>query len=142
MRADMAELKRSSVDMIIMGQVMAFTKCYQVNQEHCERKRNPTVLYHQGQRVCKTTFLFLHSVGDFCLRAIKAHYLKEGIIPRIHGLVGRPTYNALVLEDVRGIILFVLQYAETNGILLPGRIPGYKRDDLLLLPSSTTKRAV
>ena len=44
MRADMAELERSMVDMIIMGQVMAFTKCCQVNQEHRERKRNPMVL--------------------------------------------------------------------------------------------------
>ena len=31
MRADMAEFERSSIDMIIM----AFTKCYQVNQGHC-----------------------------------------------------------------------------------------------------------
>ena len=29
-----------------------------------------------------------------------------------------------------------------NAILLPGRIPGYKRDDIKLLPSSCTKRAV
>ena len=44
----------------------------------------------------------------------------------------------MVLEDVHGIILFVLQYTETNGILWPG----IQRDDLLLLESSTTKRAV
>ena len=31
-------------------------------------------------------------------------------------------------------------YAEKNAILLPGRIPGYKRDTIQLLPSSTTKK--
>jgi hypothetical protein len=36
----------------------------------------------------------------------------------------------------------IMQYAESNAILLPGCIPGYKRDDIPLLPSSTAKKAV
>jgi hypothetical protein len=32
-----------------------------------------------------------------------------------------------------------MQYVESNTILLRGRIPGYKWDDIQLLPSSTTK---
>ena len=43
---------------------------------------------------------------------------------------------------MRGIIEFVMQYVESNAILLPGCIPGYKRDDIQLLPSSTTKKVV
>jgi hypothetical protein len=39
-----------------------------------------------------------------------------------------------------GKLRFLRSYAEVNAILLPGRIPGYKRDDLQLLPSSTTKK--
>ena len=35
-----------------------------------------------------------------------------------------------------------MQYVESNGVLLPGRVPGYKRDDIKLLPSNCTKRAV
>ena len=97
---------------------------------------------HQGLRVCKKTFLFLHSIGASRFKALKAQYVSEGLVPRVHGHTGRTAPNALVLEDVRGIISFVLQYVESNGILLPGRIPGYKRDDIQLLPSSTTKRAV
>ena len=56
--------------------------------------------------------------------------LSEGLVPRIHGNTGRTAHNALVLEEVKGIITFVMQYVESNGILLPGRIPGYKRDDI------------
>ena len=76
--------------------------------------------------MCKKTFLFLHNTGEFRFRVLKTHYLTEGLVPRIHGHAGRTAPNMLVLEDVRGIVLFVLQYVETNGILLPGRIPGYK----------------
>ena len=39
-------------------------------------------------------------------------------------------------------ILTIINYAETHGLVLPGRIPGYKRSDLQLLPSSTTIRQV
>ena len=83
--------------------------------------------------------LFLHDIGDFRLRAIRAYYLTEGLA---HGHSGHTAPNALVLQDVNGIITFVMQYVENNGILLPGRVPGYKRDDIKLHPSSATKRAV
>ena len=36
----------------------------------------------------------------------------------------------------------MLNYAEQNGILLPGRIPRYSRSDIKLLPSSMSKRTV
>ena len=48
----------------------------------------------------------------------------------------------MVQHDVEEVVKFILQYAEANTILLPGRIPGYKRDNIEILPSSTTKRAV
>ena len=89
--------------------------------------------------MCKRTFLFLHDIGDFRLKAIRAQYVREGLVPRV---CGRVAPNALVLEEVKSIITFVMHYVETNAILLPGRIPGYKRDDIKLLPSSCTKRAV
>ena len=47
-----------------------------------------------------------------------------------------------MLEDVKQLVVFILLYAEANAILLPGRIPGYKKDDIQILPSSTTKKAV
>ena len=60
----------------------------------------------------------------------------------MHGNTGRVPHNALSLEDVQHIVQFILHYAEVNAVLLPGRIPGYKRDDVQLLPCSTTKRSV
>ena len=89
--------------------------------------------------MCRNTFLFLNKIGEFRPKALKSHYLSEGFVPRIHGHTGRRVPNALDPEDVRGIIEFVMQYVESNTILLRGRIPGYKWDDIQLLPSSTTK---
>ena len=39
------------------------------------RERHSAMFYHNGLRVCKNTLLFLHDIGDFHLRAIRAHYL-------------------------------------------------------------------
>ena len=149
MRSNAMELNRTELDMTVMGQVMAFTHCRKATINSTKhrhqikmREKNTTTYHHQGVKVCRKTFLFLHNIGEFRLKAIKAQYLAEGLVPRIHGHSGRIAPNALVLEHVQSIVTFVMQYAETNGILLPGRIPGYKRDDIQLLPSSTTKRAV
>ena len=145
-RANAQQLERKELDMAVMDQVMAFTFCSQVPQNTSkyrhkvkQRERNASAFYHNGLRVCKRTFLFLHDIGDFRLKAIRAQYIREGLVPRVHGHTGRV---ALVLEEVKGILTFVMHYVETNAILLPGRIPGYKRDDIKLLPFSCTKRAV
>ena len=147
-RANSQQLDRKELEMAVMGQVMAFTFCNQLQNttqyrhRPKQRERNTSMFYHNGVRVCKNTFLFLHDIGNFRLKAIRAHYLSEGLVPHIHGHTGRTAPNALVLGDIKGLITFVMHYFESNGILLPGRIPGYKRDDIKLLPSSCTKRAV
>ena len=45
-----------------------------------------------------------------------------------------------VLLERENALKFIRSYAAAHAILLPGRIPGYKRDDLQLLPSATAKR--
>ncbi len=147
MREYAAELSWGELNMVIMGQVMALTCCESTVRKgptHLvkQRERNTTFYYHHGLRVCRKTFLFLHGVGEFRLKAVKASYRTCGLATRRHGLIGRTPANALVLEDVQQVVRFIRQYSESNAILLPGRIPGYKRDDIQILPSSTTKRAV
>ena len=134
MRADAAALTWSELNTVVMGEVMALTTMGSQNQT--------TIFQHRGQRVCRKTFLFLHGLGKRKFELIKAHFLSAGLVPRTHGNTGRTPAHALVMEDVKNIIVFVTQHAEANAILLPGRIPGYKRSDIQILPSSTTKRAI
>ena len=117
-------------------QIMALTRCDE------DKERTSTGFLHHGLRVCRTTFLFLQGIGKSRFKALKAAYIHHGLVARVHGHTGRVAPNAIVLEDMKKILEFVLQYAEANAILLPGRIPGYKRTDIQLLPSTTTKRAV
>ena len=149
MRANAAELSWAELNMVVMGQVVAFT-CLDDDvlnsskYRHAQKGREKcsTLFHHQGHRVCRKTFLFLHGIGEFRFKAVKGSYLAEGMVPRVHKRAGHIAHNALLLDDIQTIIQFVLEYAEANAIVLPGRVPGYKRDDIQILPSSTTKRAI
>ena len=149
MRGNAAELSWSELNMSVMSQIMAFTSCNSTplnsskhRHKQKTRERNSTSFHHHGLWVCRKTFLFLHNIGKARLQDLRSRYLSNGLVPRLHGHTGRVAPNAVNMEAVQRIIAFVMQYAEINALLLPGRIPGYKRDDLQILPSSTTKRAV
>ena len=66
--------------------------------------------------------------------------MDNGLRPRTHG--NSVPRNATKLTDVENVVRFINCYAENNAILLPGRIPCYKRDDIQLLPFSITNKEV
>ena len=98
--------------------------------------------YHQGQEVCSSMFFFLHSIGAKRRRNLISHFIENGIAPRIHGNTGRLPNHTLPLKSTEYVVQFLLNYSEENALLLPGRVPGYSRSDLKLLPSSVSKRGI
>ena len=54
----------------------------------------------------------------------------------MHGSKHRQPHNALSFEDTENLVRFLFSYAEQNALLLPGRMSGYKKSDIQLLPSS------
>lgn len=64
-------------------------------------------------------------------------------ISRRHGNVGNRPAHAISIDDIKKVVQFIENYAETHAVLLPGRIPGVKDfERVKFLPSSTTKRSV
>ena len=122
------------------------------------RRLRVKAFYHQGSKICRSTFLILHGIGKTLeiksrpvyvtwtflgktrFQSLKDHYQICGLTARQHGNSKRLPYNTLTQQEQDCVIRFIKSYARANSILLPGRIPGYKRDDLQLLPSSTTKK--
>ena len=50
--------------------------------------------------------------------------------------------RAYSFEDIKRTVAFISNYADDHGLHLPGRVPGFKRDDIKLMPSSETKVTV
>ena len=65
-----------------------------------------------------------------------------GIQERSHRNQNRLPHNGFNTEELKTVVTFLRNYSEQNAILLPGRIPGYKRTDLQLLPTHTTRMEV
>ena len=69
--------------------------------------------------------------------------IKTIIITRVHGNKRHTPRHAITHNDTEKIVSFIKSFAETHGILLPGRVPGVRDyEKAKLLPSSMCKRYV
>jgi len=90
--------------------------------------------------VCAGRHSLFTWVSKHKIHAIKDHYHDNGISPREHGNTGKHPKHSLSFKRILGILQFIHNYAEQHAVLLPGRIPGFKRDDVKVFPSSDTKK--
>ena len=70
-----------------------------------------TVFHHQGARICKKAFLFLHCMSDMRFKSIKASYLANGVVARVHGNKGRSRKTGLSLKEIQDVVQFIVNYA-------------------------------
>ncbi|KAJ8043724.1 hypothetical protein HOLleu_10939 [Holothuria leucospilota] len=109
------------------------------------RKKKRTMGYFvDGVRVCRDTFLFMHMLSDKFLTKLVNHYLENGIeVPRKASGGAGNNRNAFSAEDVIHTVKYI-NYAEKNGMVIPGRVAGVKTSDprVRLLPSSDSKTRV
>ena len=80
--------------------------------------------------MCKAAFLVLHGIGEKHFKNLKKHFSENGLSPCERGNQGRVPHHAITLHDARQAVTFLFEYAEMHAILLPGRVPGYRRTDL------------
>ena len=148
-RCQCSELTRTELDMALLGQLAAFVNSSPITSHSTKhrhtlasRQRSYMLYFHGGKRVCRKTFLFLHTISEKRLRNLQESLRENGVAPRRHGNTQRLPANTISFADTQRVVQYLHSYAEASAILLPGRIPGYKRTDVQLLPSSTTKRQV
>ena len=146
-RQSCAELVRSELDLVILGQLLAFTNRSPgtvTTSRHAagERERPSTAFCHQGKQVCVKTFRILHGIGEKRLKNLMKSLKEDGLMPRVHGNTKRKPHHALSFSSIEYVVRFLMNYTEQNGLLLPGRVPGYSRTDIKLLPSSVSKRGI
>ena len=84
----------------------------------------------------------LHAISQDKLTALIAHYKVAGVEARVHRSKRKRPANALKFDDTRAVVDFIVNYAEANAIILPGRTPGPWKTDVKLLPTNCTKKKV
>ena len=107
-----------------------------------KRQQLSTGYMHRGYQLCKNTYNFLYGLGKHRVPAIRKNFISNGLEVRTHGNTKRAPHHASSFSTIKNTIVFIQNYAEQNAILLPGRIPYQKRDDIKLLPSSDSKMVI
>ena len=134
------ELSSDELDLVILANIQAFTHSESIGKK---RSRSPLCyFYYQSQPICKEMFLHFYGLSDSRFRRLKEHYQNRGISPRTHGNTKRLPENTLPQATIEGVHTFLMNYVEENAIALPGRIPGFKDDDIKVISSSETKMSV
>ena len=134
------ELSSGELDLVILASIQAFTRTEAIGEK---RNRSPRCsFFFQSKPICKEMFLHFHGISYSRFRRLKEHYEQNGICTRSHGNTKRLPQNTLPQSTVEDVCAFVLNYVEENAITLPGRIPGFKSDDVKVLPSCETKMSV
>ena len=137
---DCLELSHAELDLVILANLQAFTAAEVTGEK---RKRTPAYSFlYQSHPICKEMFLHMYGISKSRFQRLLEHYQNHGISVRVHGNSKRLPHNTLpqaIAEDVKN---FLSNYAEENAVLLPGRIPGFKNEDIVLLSSSETKMHV
>ena len=132
------ELSSDELDLVILANIQAFT-----NTETIGSKRKPwSSFYYQSQPICKDVFLHFYGLSFSRLRWLKEYYQNHGISLRTHGNRNRLPANALSQTATEEVHTFLSNYVEENAVCLPGRIPGFKSDDIKVLLSSESKIGV
>ena len=84
---------------------------------------------------------FIYRVSKKRLENLLSHWKQHGITPRVKKSGGRNVMNKRLytFEDMGRTKDFIQHYADTHGLLLPGRTPGFRKDGVILMPSCETK---
>ena len=134
------ELSHAELDLVILPNLQAFTAAKVTGGK---RKRIPAYSFlYQSHPICKEMFLHMYGISKSRFQRLLEHYQNYGISVRVHRNSKRLPHNTLpraIAEDVKN---FLSNYAEENAVLLHGRIPGFKNEDIVLLSSSETKMYV
>ena len=90
LRASCAELSRSELDPVILGQLLACTNqspgvVITSRNPAAERQRSYTALFHQSKSVCAKMFGILHGIGRTRFKNLLKSLKENGLTPQTQG---------------------------------------------------------
>lgn len=144
-RNNCLELTSTELDMTLLGVIHSSINCSELStsgRTEKARKRTRIPFFYHGRRICRKTFLFLHRIHQRRFYSLLKHYKKNGLSVRVHGNNKRLPTSTSSPETIENVVKFIRNVAEEQALLLPGRVPGFKRTDVKLLPSTLTKHSL
>ncbi|KAJ8312014.1 hypothetical protein KUTeg_009387, partial [Tegillarca granosa] len=100
---NLRELSKDEREMYIMGSLQNEMSQTSITNQG-KRQRQSYGYKYQGKTICKSAFQITYDIGEKSLKNIFKHMNKNGVVPRIHGNVGKKPKHAFDFEDVQRAI--------------------------------------
>ncbi|KAJ8315738.1 hypothetical protein KUTeg_007888 [Tegillarca granosa] len=97
---NLRELSKDEREMYIMGSLQNEMSQTSITNQG-KRQRQSYGYKYQGKTICKSAFQITYDIGEKSLKNIFKHMNKNGVVPRIHGNVGKKPKHAFDFEDVQ-----------------------------------------
>lgn len=116
--------------MYLMGVTMACLANPSHTHRNRDRQRHRSSYVYQGARVCLQAFLYLENVTRYHLKRIRHHVLTKGVVPRVHGNIGKKPHNTFSLDMYKCAEHFIKNILTSHAALdtnKPFILPGETR---------------
>lgn len=93
--------------------------------------------------MARLLFYFANRISRDLLTTLIKWYRENGLQPRPKRSGGRINMKRnLSFQDIESVVRFLVNFAEVNAIVLPGRVASFYKWDVKILPSSETRSSV
>ena len=92
-------LSNMQKDMFLLG-ILSTTTRSNVTTGGQKRQRFASDYIFEGIKICNVSFLLIYGISEKYWRNIRAHFIEEGISPRIHKLTGRVSNSTISFEKI------------------------------------------
>lgn len=142
-RSSCLELSKDELDLVVLGQIHSHYVPV-TSQSDCRKTSYSSRFFFHSKPICQKTFLFVHAISDKRYRNLVEHYRTSSLTvqTRSHGNFGSKSYKAASLSSVEHALQFIKNTASAMALPVPGRLPNFKDERFLLLPTDMTKAEV
>ena len=114
------------------------TSAYQEEQKNIESGQE-WYSFTTVEGFVKKHFYFLHSASRTRFCSLVKHYKTNGLTLGVQGNSKCLPSSASSIETVENVVKFIMNIAEEKALILAGRVPGFERVNVKLVPSVLTK---
>jgi hypothetical protein len=134
-RLSCLEKSKEELDLLIKVQLFHHRKTPDSKSSGNVRQRPHQTYFFAGFAVCRTFFAFVHGLHRKTIDSIAKSLDTDFLVPRTHGNKGMVPHNAVTLEQTQAVKHFIVTYGSQYGLPLPGRLPNYRSEKNVVLPS-------
>ena len=81
-----------------------------------KRQKLATEYFFEGEKICKTAFLTIYSIGEKKWEHARKNYSQDDIKLSKHKLTGRTSNHAVSFETILDVLTFIMNYANIHGL--------------------------